>query len=124
MDSLKAKIDPVDQSGHISSNEAKDLVLFLYNGADLEAISAGTPTWETAMPAEDGTVILIGNGQHTVNDDGVDAALLGKLTIAITAAQIARLRRGREVPFAVKRTVGSVVKTYWGSFDEVREAII
>src|SRR3990167_878431 len=118
MDSLRAKVSPVSQSGFISANETLDLVIFLYNATTLETINAGTPTWETSIPAEDGSVIIIPTGQHTVNDDGSTAALQGKLTIAITAAQRKRIRRGREVPFTVKRTVGSTVKSYWGSFDE------
>lgn len=124
MDSFKAKVSPISQSGYISVNEVKDLVVFLYNATTVEVINAGTPTWETSIPAEDGTVILIPTGQHTVNDDGSTASLAGKLTIAITAAQTKRIKRGRDVPFTVKRTVGSTVKSYWGTFDEVRDAII
>lgn len=126
MDTLKAKIAPVDQSGYLTANEQKDLFLFLYNGETAEAINAlAGPTWETSIVAEDGGVIIAANAAHTVLDDGVDTTLRGKLKLVLTAAQFKRLKRGREIAFAVKlsQTTPSV-KTYWGKIDEVREGII
>lgn len=125
MDILKAKLTTDDTAGYLTLNEAKTFDVTLYNGDTKEALSALTgPSWETVFLAEDGGLVTVATGSHSVIDDGIDAAKLGVVRVTMTLAQVKRIRRGKKVNFTVKLTQTTPsVKTYWGQVDEVREPL-
>ena len=123
MDTLKAKILPLDQPGYITRNEAKTLTFALYNDDDAEDLFAlTTPSFQLSIPADDGSIIVIPTGSITLVDDGT-TTLRGRISHALSAANAARIKLGRKVQFMVKVTVSATVKTYWGEIDEVREPL-
>lgn len=102
----------------ITRGDAVTLRLTIMEDDTAVSIEAGSPTWSTIIHDRNGQLITIANVDHTVIE--ATGANIGRLNVAMSSANSARLPVGKRIPVAVQRTVGTVVKWYWGYFDEVR----
>lgn len=116
MDIYKAQIEPAGSYGAMTAGEARLLSLTLKLGEVAQNLTGAT--FETVIPCEDGSNLRIANSAHTIL-----VAASGTLTLALLAAETARIRRGRSVPIMVKATIAGVTIAYWGEIDEVRQPL-
>ena len=120
MAEFKKSIEFQAEDRDVTRGDAFTLRATLKENDEAVTIEAGTPTWSTIIHDKNGQLITIANGDHAViESSGSD---LGRLNIAISAANSARLPVGKKIPVAVQRTVGATVKWYWGYLDQVRAA--
>lgn len=121
MDTYKIQINPVDQIGILTTREARVLNVTYLLGETPELIDGAT--FETIIPANDGSNVVLNNAAHTILEDGVDEELNGIAEITISSALASRIRQGRSVPIMSKVTISTVTRYYWGTIDEVRNPI-
>lgn len=121
MDSLKACINP-EGCGYLTAGDQVTLQLTLKNG-DVPVEIASATNFQTLIPANHGGTVVLPTGSHTIVEDGVDESLNGRVNLALSATQMAAVRRGRKVQFMTLVTIGGVALTYWGVLDEVREPV-
>lgn len=119
MDIYKIAIAPTDEIGVLSTNEARTLELtFLYG--DTEQTMTGA-TFAGHIQNADGSKAAIANGSFSIIESGGNN--VGRVNMALTAAQTKKFLQGRNVPFMVAVTISGVTKHYWGTFDEVRQSL-
>lgn len=88
---------------------------------DGEAVSIDTATFETRIPNRWGGYLQLDNAAHTqVEAAGVD---LGRVNLALTAAQTQDLPLGKNIRICTKVTLGAVATHFWGIIPEVRDPV-
>jgi hypothetical protein len=117
MDSLKACVNPTDECGFLTAGEIRTLELTIEKSG--EPVDLTGATFVTMIPAYYGGTAVLPTGSHTIQG----APTLGRVDLALAAADSAKIKRGQKVPFMVNVTIGLVTQAYWGHLDEVREPV-
>jgi hypothetical protein len=76
-------------------------------------------TFQTFIPAEDGSTLVIPNASHALG-----TPTLGEVNLTISAANGKLIKRQKKVPFMTKVTIAGTTISYWGEFSEVRQPIV
>jgi hypothetical protein len=106
-----------DNAGFFTAGDAKVLALVCSLGTTVQNLTGAT--FQTFIPAEDGSTLVIPNASHALG-----TPTLGEVNLTISAANGKLIKRQKKVPFMTKVTIAGTTISYWGEFSEVRQPIV
>lgn len=126
MDIYELSVDAVEFTAEVfsmSSTITRGIaaVLKITLEQDGDAVSVLGDTFETRVPGNDGTTLILANSAHTIIETaGVN---VGRVNVALTAAQTLLVKDGRGIQFQTKDAGTTSPGVYWGEIDEIRNQI-